>query len=176
MRANESRMIHNDDSTTHIKVTKAQLYNEFIYSDEDMVMSDDVVKEKYSAWHDYDEVKERFVTEYSSFIKDVKPAVNAMVQQFELRKSAMESKKIRESTSGAIDVNKLWQYKLDDHIFKSVMSVPDAKNHGLLMYIDYSSSMSHRLYETLKQSVILSMFAKRVGIPFELYGFTTNGY
>ena len=175
MRANESRMIHNDDSTTHIKVTKAQLYNEFIYSDEDMVMSDDVVKEKYSTWHDYDEVKERFVTEYSSFIKDVKPAVNAMVQQFELRKSAMESKKIRESTSGAIDVNKLWQYKLDDHIFKSVMSVPDAKNHGLLMYIDYSSSMSHRLYETLKQSVILSMFAKRVGIPFELYGFTTNG-
>ncbi len=175
MRANESRMIHNDETTTHIKVTKDQLYNEFIYSEADLVRSTEIAKEKYSTWNDYNDTKERFSLEYSSFIKDVKPAVNAMVQQFELRKSAIASKKIRESTSGSIDVNKLWQYKLDDHIFKSVMSVPDAKNHGLLMYIDYSSSMSHRLYETLKQSVILSMFAKRVGIPFELYGFTTNG-
>jgi hypothetical protein len=32
-----------------------------------------------------------------------------------------------------------------------------------------------RLYETVKQSVILIMFAKRVGIPYELYTFTTNG-
>ena len=175
MRANESRLIHSDENTTLIRVTKDQVYNEFIYSDKDLEKSAEMVRDKYSSWHDWDEVNARFVGEYSSFVKDVKPAVNAMVQQFELRKSAMESKKIRESTSGSIDVNKLWQYKLDDHIFKSVMSVPDAKNHGLLMYIDYSSSMSHRLYETLKQSVILSMFAKRVGIPFELYGFTTNG-
>jgi hypothetical protein len=175
MRDNESKMIHNDEDTSLIKVTRDQLYNEFIYTEEDLEKSDAAVKERYSSWHDFDDAKLLFEGEYSSFIKDVKPAVNAMVQQFELRKSAMESKKIRESTSGSIDVNKLWQYKLDDHIFKSVMSVPDAKNHGLLMYIDYSSSMSHRLYETLKQSVILSMFAKRVGIPFELYGFTTNG-
>ena len=175
MRANESRLVHLDENTTLIRVTKDQIYNEFIYSDKDLEKSAEMVRDKYSSWHDWDEVNARFAGEYSSFVKDVKPAVNAMVQQFELRKSAMESKKIRESTSGSIDVNKLWQYKLDDHIFKSVMSVPDAKNHGLLMYIDYSSSMSHRLYETLKQSVILSMFAKRVGIPFELYGFTTNG-
>jgi len=175
MRENESKMVHNNDTTTYIKVSREQVYKEFIYTDKDLEKSDEMVKERYSTWREYDEVKERFGSEYSSFIKDVKPAVNAMVQQFELRKSAMASKKIRESTSGAIDVNKLWQYKLDDHIFKSVMSVPDAKNHGLLMYIDYSASMSHRLYETLKQSLILSMFAKRVGIPFELYGFTTNG-
>jgi hypothetical protein len=174
MRANESKLVHLDENTTLIRVTRDQIYNEFIYSDKDLEKSAEIVRDKYSGWHDFDEVKLRFEGEYTSFVKDVKPAVNAMVQQFELRKSAMESKKIRESTSGSIDVNKLWQYKLDDHIFKSVMTVPDAKNHGLLMYIDYSSSMSHRLYETLKQSVILSMFAKRVGIPFELYGFTTN--
>ena len=174
MRENESKMIHNDSTTTLIKVTKAQL-EEFVYSDEELEKSAKELEERYSRSPDhFEKIKEEFSTEYSTFINDVKPSVNAMVQQFELRKSAMESKKIRESTSGSIDVNKLWQYKLDDHIFKTVMSVPNAKNHGLLMYIDYSSSMTSRLYETLKQSIILSMFAKRVGIPFELYGFTTN--
>jgi hypothetical protein len=174
MRENESKMIHNDSTTTLIKVTRAQL-EEFVYSDEELKKSAEELEERYSRSPDhYEKIKEQFSTEYSTFINDVKPSVNAMVQQFELRKSAMESKKIRESTSGSIDVNKLWQYKLDDHIFKTVMSVPNAKNHGLLMYIDYSSSMTSRLYETLKQSIILSMFAKRVGIPFELYGFTTN--
>jgi hypothetical protein len=174
MRKNESKMIHNDNITTFVKVTKAQL-KEFIYSDEEFEKSAKVLEERYSGSQDYyEQTKQQFSAEYSSFINDVKPSVNAMVQQFELRKSAMESKKIRESTSGSVDVNKLWQYKLDDRIFKTVMSVPDAKNHGLLMYIDYSSSMTSRLHETLKQSIILSMFAKRVGIPFELYGFTTN--
>lgn len=174
MRKNESKMIHDDNTTTHIRVTKDQLHNDFIYTEKDMEDSANEAKDKYSVYRHYDDAKEEFAEEYNTFVKDVKPAVNAMVQQFELRKSAMESKKIRESTSGSIDVNKLWQYKLDDHIFKSVMSVPDSKNHGLLMYIDYSASMSRRIYETLKQSVVLSMFAKRVGIPFELYGFTTN--
>jgi hypothetical protein len=174
MRENESKMIHNDSTTTLIKVTRDQL-EEFVYSDEELKKSAEELEERYSKSPDhYEKIKEQFSTEYSAFINDVKPSVNAMVQQFELRKSAMESKKIRESTSGSIDVNKLWQYKLDDRIFKTVMSVPNAKNHGLLMYIDYSSSMTSRLYETLKQSIILSMFAKRVGIPFELYGFTTN--
>ena len=175
MRKNESKMIHDDNTTTHIRVTKDQLHNDFIYTEKDMEDSANEAKDKYSVYRHYNDAKEEFAEEYNTFVKDVKPAVNAMVQQFELRKSAMESKKIRESTSGSIDVNKLWQYKLDDHIFKSVMSVPDSKNHGLLMYIDYSASMSRRIYETLKQSVVLSMFAKRVGIPFELYGFTTNG-
>ena len=174
MRQNESKMIHNDSTTTLIKVTRAQL-EEFVYSDEELKKSAEELEERYSRSPDFfEKIQDEFSTEYSAFINDVKPSVNAMVQQFELRKSAMESKKIRESTSGSIDVNKLWQYKLDDHIFKTVMSVPNGKNHGLLMYIDYSSSMTSRLYETLKQSIILSMFAKRVGIPFELYGFTTN--
>jgi len=174
MRKNESKMIHNDLTTTYIRVTKEQLYKYFLFTEEDMLSSANFAEEKYSFYKDYSKEKERFSVEYSTFIKEVKPAVNSMVQQFELRKSAIESKKIQESTSGSIDVNKLWQYKLDDRIFKTVINIPDAKNHGLLMYIDYSSSMSSRIHETLKQSIILSMFAKRVGIPFELYGFTTN--
>jgi len=175
MRQNESKMIHSGDDTTYIRVSRNQIADEFLFTEEDLVLSNEWLEERYGHWDEFWDHREKFKAEYSSFIKEIKPAVNAMVQQFELRKSAMESKKIRESTSGSIDVNKLWQYKLDDHIFKTVMSVPDAKNHGLLMYIDYSSSMSRRIYETLKQSVILSMFAKRVGIPFELYGFTTDG-
>jgi len=174
MRRNEEKLIHSSSDTSLIRVGKEQLHNEIIYSEEDLIRSNAILEEKYGAWKQYIEAKSNYKEEYNSFIKEIGPSVNAMVQQFELRKSAIQSKKVRESISGTIDPNKLWQYKLDDRIFKGLSIVPDAKNHGLLMYIDYSSSMSYRIYETLKQSIILSMFAKRVGIPFELYGFTTN--
>ncbi|HIE77449.1 MAG TPA: hypothetical protein EYP92_01275 [Candidatus Thioglobus sp.] len=175
LRRNANKMIHAERDTSLIRVTKEQLISEFLYSDEDLERSAQKRLERFGEWTEYLESVDLFDIEYTSFIQDVKPAVNAMVQQFELRKSAVQSKKVRETTSGSIDVNKLWQYKLDDRIFKSLSSVPDDKNHGLLMFIDYSASMKSRLYETLKQSVILSMFAKRVGIPFELYTFTTHG-
>jgi flagellum-specific peptidoglycan hydrolase FlgJ len=172
-RNNESKLTHSDSGITQIKFTKKQLKEEWLYSEKDFEKSLEYVMQDFP--EEYTVLRNEYSSEYKEFISDIKPAVNAMVQQFELRKSAMESRKIRESTSGSIDVNKLWKYKLDDRIFKTVLNMPDSKNHGLIMYIDFSASMSIRLHETVKQSVILSMFAKRINIPFELYSFTTNG-
>ena len=172
-RNNESKLTHSDSGITQIKFTKKQLKEEWLYSEKDFEKSLEYVMK--DSEEEYTGLRNEYSSEYKEFISDIKPAVNAMVQQFELRKSAMESRKIKESTSGSIDVNKLWKYKLDDRIFKTVLNMPDSKNHGLIMYIDFSASMAIRLHETVKQSIILSMFAKRINIPFELYSFTTNG-
>lgn len=113
--------------------------------------------------------------EYVTFIKDTKRVVNLMVKEFEMRKAAWRSLRARESTKGTIDVNKLHKYQYDDMLFKQVSNIADAKNHGMMMMIDYSGSMYHTLPGVIRQTLTLLMFCKRVGIPFEVYSFTSVG-
>lgn len=112
---------------------------------------------------------------YSEFLTDTKRVVNLMVKEFEMRKAAFRSLRSRESTKGTIDVNKLHKYKYDDMLFKQVSHLADAKNHGMMMLIDYSGSMYNILPGVIRQTLTLLMFCKRVGIPFEVYSFTSVG-
>jgi len=112
-------------------------------------------------------------TKYSEFMTDTKRVVNLMVKEFEMRKAAWRSLRARESTKGTIDVNKLHKYRYDDMLFKQVSQMADAKNHGMVMLIDYSGSMYASLPGVIRQTLTLLMFCKRVGIPFEVYSFTS---
>jgi hypothetical protein len=49
--------------------------------------------------------------------------------------------------------------------------MPDAKNHGLVMFVDLSGSMQDNMEGTLEQLINLVLFCKKVQIPFEVYGF-----
>ena len=113
--------------------------------------------------------------EYANFLRDTKQIVNLMVKEFEMRKAAWRSLRARESTKGTIDVNKLHKYQYDDMLFKQVSHLADAKNHGMVMLIDYSGSMYKSLPGVIRQTLTLLMFCKRVGIPFEVYSFTSIG-
>lgn len=112
-------------------------------------------------------------SQYNTWLLETKKVVNLMVKEFEMRKAAYRSARARTATRGSLDVNKLHQYRYDDHLFKQVTRLADAKNHGMVMLVDYSGSMYHMLPAVLKQTLALSMFCKRVGIPFEVYGFTS---
>jgi hypothetical protein len=112
---------------------------------------------------------------YVEFLTDTKRVVNLMVKEFEMRKAAYRSLRARESTKGTIDVNKLHKYQYDDMLFKQVSHLADAKNHGMVMLIDYSGSMYNSLSGVIRQTLTLLMFCKRVGIPFEVYSFTSVG-
>ena len=112
-------------------------------------------------------------SEYNAWLLETKKVVNLMVKEFEMRKAAYRSARARTATRGSLDVNKLHQYRYDDQLFKQVTRLADAKNHGMMMLIDYSGSMYHMLSSVLKQTLALAMFCKRVGIPFEVYGFTS---
>ena len=113
--------------------------------------------------------------QYVDFLKDTKRVVNLMVKEFEMRKAAYRTLRARESTKGTIDVNKLHKYQYDDMLFKQVSQMADAKSHGMVMLIDYSGSMYNSLAGVIKQTLTLLMFCKRVGIPFEVYSFTSVG-
>ena len=112
---------------------------------------------------------------YVEFLKETKQIVNLMVKEFEMRKAAWRSLRARESTKGTIDVNKLHKYRYDDMLFKQSSHLADAKNHGMMMLIDYSGSMHNSMPGVLRQTLTLLMFCKRVGIPFEVYSFTSIG-
>jgi hypothetical protein len=52
--------------------------------------------------------------------------------------------------------------------------VPDGKNHGLVMFIDWSGSMASQLSNTVDQLINLVSFCRQVQIPFQVYAFSDN--
>lgn len=111
---------------------------------------------------------------YDSFKKDTQKTVNYLCKQFEMKKSAEEYKRAATSKTGVIDTNKLFKYKLNDDIFKKVTVIPEGKNHGLVMFVDWSGSMQHQLLETIRQTYNLVWFCRKCGIPFRVYAFQSG--
>ena len=114
------------------------------------------------------------MSKYERFKKDAQKSVNYLVKQFEMKKSADEYKRAATSKTGVLDTNKLFKYKLTDDIFKKVTVIPEGKNHGLVMFLDWSGSMQHQLLDTLKQTYNLVWFCKKAGIPFRVYAFQSG--
>jgi hypothetical protein len=74
-------------------------------------------------------------------------------------------------------MNKIYSYQFNEDIFKKITNVPNGKSHGLVLYLDWSASMSSYMDNTIKQLLTLAMFCKKVMIPFEVYGFSDRyGY
>ena len=111
-----------------------------------------------------------------SMVKDFRTKNNAyinyMVQQFEAKRKAAQFAKSRENKTGVLNVDKLWATKLTEDVFLSNTVVPDGKNHGMLMVIDFSGSMYDKMADTIEQMLIQVSFCKKVNIPFEVYSFT----
>lgn len=110
---------------------------------------------------------------YPAFISDIKRTVNHMANTFERLKSAAVWERTKSHNVGSLNLKKLHQYKYNDDIFNKGQTVSAGKNHGILMMIDYSGSMSSVIPEELKQIIITAMFARKVDIPFEAYSFTS---
>ena len=68
--------------------------------------------------------------------------------------------------------DKLWAYKLTEDLFLSSTTVPDGQNHGMMMFVDFSGSMGRHMAGTIEQTLIQVAFCKKVGIPFDVYGFS----
>ena len=69
-----------------------------------------------------------------------------MVKEFEMKKAAHAYSRSKQDKSGVIDPLKLHSYKYNDDIFKRLTLLPDGKNHGLMMFIDWSGSMGDKTY------------------------------
>lgn len=97
--------------------------------------------------------------------------VDLLVKEFEMRKAAKSYSKNKISDTGDIDVNKLSSYKFDDNIFRKMMITSKGKKHGLILLLDCSGSMHQNMAGSIEQILILSMFCRKVNIPFSVYGF-----
>tara|TARA_E500000331_G_C17270177_1_gene718932 strand:- start:4423 stop:6792 length:2370 start_codon:yes stop_codon:yes gene_type:complete len=109
---------------------------------------------------------------FEQLIKDNSKTINYLVKEFEMKKAATAHALSREAKSGRLNSGKLWSYKISEDLFMQKTIIPEGKNHGMVMLVDWSGSMYSHLQETVKQTIILSQFCKRVGIPFEVYTFT----
>ena len=107
------------------------------------------------------------------FEQETKAVVTVMAREFEMRKAAYRLQRSQTSRSGSINVDKLHSYKYNDDIFRRVTHLADAKSHGMVMFVDYSGSMSNVLGKVIRQSITLSDFCSKVNIPFAVYGFTS---
>lgn len=100
--------------------------------------------------------------------------IQYLVKEFELKRNASQYARASVSKTGELDLDKVWSFKLKEDLFKRVTKIPNGKNHGMVMFVDWSGSMGEYLSSTIEQVLILADFCKKVNIPFEVYAFTDN--
>jgi hypothetical protein len=111
---------------------------------------------------------------FSKFRTGQKSIISYMAKEFEMRKSADEHSRTREGKTGVLNPNKLHAYKFSEDLFLRSNIVADGKNHGFVMFVDWSGSMAHNMANTIDQLTLLALFCKKVNIPFDVFAFTTS--
>ncbi|MDP7367309.1 MAG: hypothetical protein QGH83_08610 [Candidatus Pacebacteria bacterium] len=111
---------------------------------------------------------------FSKFRTEQKSIISYMAKEFEMRKSADEHSRTREGKTGVLNPNKLHAYKFSEDLFLRSNIVADGKNHGFVMFVDWSGSMAGNMANTIDQLTLLALFCKKVNIPFDVFAFTTS--
>lgn len=171
-RSNENKLVKNDDREYH--------YYKFADIDyrkgSKMVVSN---KDVVSIWKDHFATYSTSSLEIDEKMKiwrsENQSVVNYMVKEFEMRKKASEFKRATTAKSGELDMGKIFSYKFNEDLFKKVTTVTGGKNHGFVMYVDWSGSMAENMSATIDQLLNLVMFCRKTKIPFEAYSFTDRG-
>ena len=101
-----------------------------------------------------------------------KAIVNHMAKEFEMKQTALASRHAFTGKTGKLDMNRLAKYQIVEDVFKRVTYLPDGKNHGVNILLDWSGSISREVRDLMEQSVILTMFCRKVGIPHRVYLFS----
>jgi len=105
------------------------------------------------------------------FMKESSSVVNYLVKEFEMKKNAKLYARASQDKTGIVDPLKLHTYKFAEDIFKKITTVPNQKNHGMILLLDWSGSMAKNLLPTVEQLLNLVMFCKKINIPFSVYSF-----
>ena len=128
-----------------------------------------------NTWENRDEIGTS-PKELIKFRESSKSVVSYLAKEFELKKNANEMKRASIAKTGELNMSKVFSYKFSEDIFKRMTVVPAGKSHGLVMFIDWSGSMSNNIDNTIRQLLNLVMFCKKVSVPFEVYAFTQSYY
>ena len=100
-----------------------------------------------------------------------KIAANFMRSQFNRFKNAKRIHNTRYSDSGELDVNMLPSYRINPKIFGKEKIVNRQKNHGVIVLVDGSGSMSSCMKDVATQVYNMFLFCTIERIPFVCYVF-----
>ena len=115
---------------------------------------------------------QKVLTDFSKFKNSSNKIINYMIKEFERKKAAKEYRRASVAKTGVLDINKLHSYAYNEDIFLKKTLMPDGKNHGLIMLLDWSGSMCTHMFPTVQQLLNLVWFCQKVNIPFEVYAFS----
>jgi hypothetical protein len=106
--------------------------------------------------------------------KDSTKVVSYLAKEFEMRKNADQMKRTSIAKTGELNMSKIYSYVFNEDIFKKATVVAEGKSHGLVMFLDWSGSMTDNINNTVKQLINLTLFCKKVNIPFDVYAFSSE--
>lgn len=105
------------------------------------------------------------------FNKQHKKYIANLVQEFQRQKKASEYNRQQTARTGVLDMNKIHNYKYSSDLFKKVTVTKSGKNHGMVLFLDMSASMTNIFADTIDQLLIFIEFCQKTNIPFEVYGY-----
>ena len=117
-----------------------------------------------------------FTNAQDKFMRDSKKQIDLLVKQFELRKAAQIAKRESVRKTGILDTVRMVNYKHSEDIFRRNTMLPEGKNHGLVMFVDWSGSMQGTIDAVMEQTMVLVEFCRRMQIPYEVFAFTTRNF
>jgi len=133
-----------------------------------------VSRDSESDYHNaYIEAAYKYATKIE---KDSMRTVNYLLKEFEMKKSADSYQRASVAKTGVLDMLKMHSYKYNEDVFKRIAITPGDKNHGLVMFLDWSASMAIQHHDCFKQLLQIVWFCRRAGIKFEVYAFTDSGW
>ena len=131
-------------------------------------------EEKNLRWKNDAEIREKRRQHLREYRNSIKGTVAQMVQQFQMKQAADADKKTEIAKTGVLDTVGMINYRWSEDIFMKNEVHPDGKNHGMIIYLDWSGSMNEILDDTLEQLLVLVEFCRKVNIPYEVYAFSSN--
>lgn len=107
----------------------------------------------------------------NTFLKEETQTISFMVKEFEMRKRAKEFNRISMAKTGRLDMRKIHSYKYNEDMFLRMAVENKGKNHGFVMFVDWSGSMSTNIKWTLRHIYSLVLFCRQIQVPYEVYLF-----
>lgn len=111
---------------------------------------------------------------YAEYKQTNSKFIQYLVKEFELKRNAAQFARAHVAKTGELDIDKVFGYKFKTDLFKRVTVIPGGKNHGMVMFIDWSGSMTDIIKQTIEQTLILADFCKKVNIPFRVFAFSDS--
>lgn len=106
------------------------------------------------------------------YLDQNKRSVAVLVKQFEMKKAASLHKRQLTAKTGRLDLDKIIQYRFNDDLFAKNMILRKGKNHGFVLFVDWSSSMHAVIEDVIRHAFMIAQFCKQCNIPFVVYAFS----